>query len=324
MPAETMKRIVFILIISCIVIETSFANKTDTSKIQVNSEGFLLDGIILRNSSHKGKLPVIIFLVGSGGNSSYTSNYKDFTRFFFEQTFLNNGFALVYFDKRGVGKSKGNWFKTTFEDRATDAKNVALAIQHFDFVDHKNIYVIGHSQGGWIAQVALAAYPEIFAGGISMAGPAFGVKKQLINDYQSRFICKKGLDENNAFIKASKKVKRDLLFISLFGIKGNLKQMKLIKNFEAAPYLKQINKPFLMLLGENDALVNVNWCMEELTRIFPRGLPRNMEIYHAKGETHSFKTASKCYVKGDEIFYSDTTRQYFFEWIKTQISLSTF
>lgn len=317
-----MNRIVFIFVITFIFLQSSFANKTDTSKIQVNSEGFLLDGMLLKNSRHNGKLPVIIFLVGSGGNSSYATNYKDFTNFFFEETFLNDGFALVYFDKRGVGKSQGSWYKTSFENRATDVKNVALAIQKFDFVDHKNIYVIGHSQGGWIAQIAIATYPEIFAGGISMAGPTFGVKKQLVNDYQSRYVCKKDLDENKAFIKASKKVKRDLLFISLFGIKGNWKQMKVIKNFEAAPYLKQINKPFLMLLGENDALVNVNWCMEELNRIFPGGLPANIQIYEAKGETHSFKTAGKCYSKSEKTFYSEQTRQHFFEWIKSQTSRS--
>lgn len=72
-----------------------------------------------------------------------------------------NDYALVYFDKRGVGKSEGLWYNTTFEQRALDAKNVALAIQKFEFVDHKNIYVIGHSQGGWIAQIALAEYPEV-------------------------------------------------------------------------------------------------------------------------------------------------------------------
>ncbi len=317
-----MKRILCIVVFACIFIQSLYANETDTSKIQVNSEGFLLDGMLLKNSRYNEKVPVIIFLAGSGGNSSYTTNYKDFTKFFFEETFLKNGFALVYFDKRGVGKSQGSWYKTSFESRATDAKNVALAIQQFDFVDQEKIYVIGHSQGGWVAQVAIVSYPEIFAGGISMAGPTFGVKKQLVNDYQSKYICKRGLDENKAFIKATKKVKRDLLFISLFGIKGNWKQLKVIKNFEAAPYLEQINKPFLMLLGENDALVNVNWCMKELNSIFPGGLPSNLEIYEAKGETHSFKTAGKCYDKKEKTFYSEQTRIHLFSWINSQKNIS--
>jgi predicted peptidase len=39
------------------------------------------------------------------------------------------------------------------------------------------LYIVGHSQGGWIVQVALANYPTVFAGGISMAGPTFSVRK---------------------------------------------------------------------------------------------------------------------------------------------------
>jgi pimeloyl-ACP methyl ester carboxylesterase len=179
---------------------------------------------------------------------------------------------------------KGLWYNTTFEQRALDAKNVALAIQKFEFVDHENIYVIGHSQGGWIVQVALAEYPEIFAGGISMAGPSFGVRKQLVNDYQSKFICEKGLDENTALRKALGRVKREMFFISLFGIKGNLKQLKVIKNFEAEPYLKQIKKPFLMLFAENDALVNLKWSMDALGKMFPDGLPSHIQVYEAKGK----------------------------------------
>lgn len=313
-----MSKIVFIFVFTFIFLQLSFANGLDTTKIQVNSEGYLLDGILLKNSKGNEKIPVVIFLVGSGANSSHETSYKDFIKYFFEETFLMNDYALVYFDKRGVGKSEGLWYNTTFEQRALDAKNVALAIQKFEFVDHENIYVIGHSQGGWIVQVALAEYPEIFAGGISMAGPSFGVKKQLINDYQSKFICEKGLDENTALRKASRRVNRELFLISLFGIKGNLKQLKVIKNFEAEPYLKQIKKPFLMLFAENDALVNLKWSMDALGKMFPDGLPSHIQVYEAKGQTHSFKTASKCFDAKEKSTYAETTRQFLFDWVHSK------
>ena len=96
-------------------------------------------------------MPIVIFLVGSGGNSSHTSNYKDFLQFFLEKTFLENGYAVVYFDKRGNGKSQGIWYKTTFEQRALDAKNVTLEIQNINFIDKSKIFLVGDSQGGWIA-----------------------------------------------------------------------------------------------------------------------------------------------------------------------------
>ena len=88
-------------------LQLSFANERDTTKIQVNSEGYLLDGILLKNSIGDEKIPVVIFLVGSGANSSYETGYKDFIKFFFEETFLMNDYALVYFDKRACGKIRG-------------------------------------------------------------------------------------------------------------------------------------------------------------------------------------------------------------------------
>ena len=313
-----MKKFFCTLIFFSFIIQSSFASEIDSIRINATSEGFLLDGIILKKSGHKQKMPVIIFLVGSGGNSSHNTNYKSFNHFFLEKTFLENGFAIVYFDKRGVGKSQGIWYETTFEQRALDAKNVAMELKNFAFIDVSKIFLTGHSQGGWIVQIALAQYPEIFAGGVSMAGATFGVKKQLINDYQSKFICQKKFDDNKALKKATRKVNQDLFFVSLLGRKGNWKQLKLIKTFEPEPYLKKIHQPFLMLFGENDELVNSIWSTDELKRIFTN-IPINFETYIAKGEDHSFKISSKCYNGTQaDIYYSATTQQKLFSWMNLQ------
>lgn len=300
----------------------AFANEVDSIKISAKSEGYLLDGILLKKSGDQQKRPAVIFLVGSG-NSSHRTNYKDFIQFFLEKTFLENGFAVAYFDKRGIGKSQGIWYETTFEQRALDAKNVAVEIQKLNFIDINKVFLIGHSQGGWIVQIALSQYPEVFAGGVSMAGATFGVKKQLINDYQSDYICEKGFDEREALDKAKRKVDRDLFIVSLIGRKGNWKQLKLIKNFEPEPYLKKINKPFLIMLAENDELVNSTWATDELKRLFPNNLPLAFEVYLSPGQSHSFKIAPKCYNgKSADIFYSESTNQKLFSWISRQAGIN--
>lgn len=289
--------------------------ETDTINIKASSEGYNLDVLILKKSAQKNKLPAILYIVGSGEQSSMKTN-RDLMQFFFENTFLPDDFAVVYFDKRGVGNSEGVWFETTFEQRALDAKNVALAVQKLDFIDNDKIFIIGHSQGGWIVQIALAMYPEIFAGGVSMAGPTFGVKKQLINDYKSDFLCK-GVEENKAVKKAKKKVNRDLFFVSLLGRKGNFKQLKIIKDFEPESYIKEITQPFLMLFAENDPLVSPAWSLEELSKLFPEGLPSHITHYVAQGEEHSFKIAPKCYDgKWRDVDFSESTRDVIYEWVK--------
>lgn len=297
---------------------TVFASETDTIKISAQSEGYTLNGVLLKNSHQTEKLPVIIFLVGSGGTSSHQSNYKEFVKFFFEDVLLNQGFAIVFFDKRGVGDSEGIWYNTNFEQRALDVKNIALAVQTIDFIDPDNIYLAGHSQGGWIAQIAVSEYPDLFAGGISMAGPTYGVRKQLIDEYHSMYICDENMDEESALIKATKKANRDLFIISLIGFRGNWKQLKIIRDFEADSYIKSISKPFLFLFADNDELVNDRWAMEDFNKLFPDGSPSFIRTYVAKGQNHSFRIAPECYRGSwEELSYSETTRKKIVEWFMT-------
>ena len=313
-----MKTIISIIILLFTAIPV-LASETETIQISAQSEGYTLNGVVLKNTHHSRKLPAIIFLVGSGGTSSHQTNYTDFVKFFFEDVLLDQGFALVYFDKRGVGDSEGIWYNTTFEQRALDARNVALEVQKLDFIDSYNIYLVGHSQGGWIAQMAISTWPELFAGGISMAGPTFGVRKQLIDEYHSNFVCDDGLDEDRALVKATRKANRDLTIISWIGFRGNWKQLRIIMDFEADNYIKSISKPFLFLFAENDELVNLQWAMDEYQKIFPDGPPPFIETYIAKEQNHSFRISPFCY-RGSwsDLPYSNHTREKVVEWLMLQ------
>lgn len=193
-----MKEITLLLLLLCFLNTRSYALK-DTLPVSFQSQQHQIHGKIIVPKDRSLKMPAIIFLVGSGGNSSYSTNYADFLKFFLEEPLSNQGIALMYFDKRGVGQSEGVWYKTDFEQRAFDAKNAAEYLKTLPFIDTEQIFLVGHSQGGWIVQVCLAQYPDIFRGGISMAGATFGVKQQLINDYQSAFICSKHLLKEKAY-----------------------------------------------------------------------------------------------------------------------------
>ncbi len=296
------------------------ASETDSITITVQSEGYELNGELLKSQGDYGKHPTIIFLVGSGGTSSHSTDYRNFVNYYFEQELLDRGFAIVYFDKRGVESSEGVWHNTTFEQRAQDAKNIAMEVAGLDFIDENHIYLVGHSQGGWIAQIAVAKWPGVFAGAISMAGPTYGVRKQIIDEYHSRFICDDNMSDEAALRKATRNVNRDLFVISLLGWTGNWKQLRIIRDFEANGYIQSIKKPFLFMFAENDELVNPKWAMEDLEIIFPDGPPYYIETYTAEGQNHSFRVAPLCYRgKWDELQYSDSTRMKIIEWLTSQL-----
>ena len=124
------------LLLFCFITQQTFAAK-DTLDISFESDHYEIDGKILAPKNRSIKMPVVIFLVGSGGNSSYSTNYADFINFFLEQPLANENIALMYFDKRGVGQSEGKWYKTNFEQRALDAKNAA---EYRDYDESGAIY----------------------------------------------------------------------------------------------------------------------------------------------------------------------------------------
>lgn len=298
----------------------SFAAR-DTLAVAFTSEGHTLRGDLLVPRTRTAKMPAIIFLVGSGPVSSHRGNYQEFLRYFLEEPFADEQVALLYFDKRGVWASDGKWHKTDFEQRAYDAAQAARYLRSLSFIDSSRIYLVGHSQGGWITQICLADYPELFAGGVSMAGATFGVRRQIINDYQSEYICEKQLPPARALRRAQRRLPRDLTFISLFPVTQNWKQLKRIKRFEPQPYLQRNRRPLLLMAADNDELVSADWCEEELRVLYPAGLPDHLQWYRAAGENHSFKIAPFCYSgKWSELAYSELSRQRMIDWLHEQFN----
>jgi uncharacterized protein len=85
------------------------------------------------------------------------------------------GFAVLSYDKRGVGKSTGNWREASFEDLADDAVAAAKFLQARTDIAANQIGFLGQSQGGWIAPLAASRFPDsafaiaLSGGGLSPA-----------------------------------------------------------------------------------------------------------------------------------------------------------
>jgi len=270
------------------------AQEREAVDITFNSNGHAISGKMLKPRETPKQLPALVFLVGSGGGASYRTNYETFLQEFFENSLPSDGFVLLYFDKRGLGESEGKWFRSTFEDRATDANAAGLFLKSQSFVDPNKIFVVGHSQGAWVAQVSLSKYPDTFAGGISMSGAIHSVEKQLVSDYESEYYCEGGLDRELSHVKATKKAKRNIKLVSILPISKNLKHMKLIRSFDSKPYVRGITKPMLFMFGENDNLVYPEWSKDGLNEIYGDSIPSYFDIEIIEGVDHGFKETAFC------------------------------
>lgn len=247
-------------------------------------------------------MPLIIFLPGSG-DTSYRKDYKEFLSQTIEEAFKKD-FALLYFDKPGIGLSTGEWWKQDFYQQAKNSVNaVRYATKKFS-IDESNVGIVGHSQGGWLAQIAAAEYPNVFRFGISLSGPAVSVLEQVAEVENSRFLCK-GLGTTEAKVKALESAKAiknsnlEWLRSTDYGLGDkDLSHIKIIKDFNPRPEIKKIKISFLFVYGETDEYVYATESIESLNNLFAGELPENISTLVLPGTDHSFRIKEKCF-KGD-------------------------
>lgn len=269
--------------------------------------------VLLPGSS--GPWPMVVFLSGSGPNSSYRTNYVDFLKYFLEEPLLKEGIGLMYFDKRGVGRSTGTWYRNDFVARAEEVSAAIDYITGTGQADPERICVVGHSQGAWISQISIAKYSEKIRCAVSMSGATFGVFEQLVNDYQSELMCR-GKDSLRAHRKAVRKARLTMMATSMLPVTPNMKQLKLVAGFEPSGYLTRIRKPLLLTFSGNDELVYPSWCMRQLRKIFPDGIPPHFTVKTFPGTNHGYRLALFCSREGGQKGnYSPEARHYISGWI---------
>jgi dienelactone hydrolase len=89
--------------------------------------------------------PAIVMLQGSGPETRWGANR------FWADYFGRRGIATLIYDKRGSGKSTGDWQTADFNLLAGDALAGVSFLQHQVGIDPKKIGIHGHSQGAAIA-----------------------------------------------------------------------------------------------------------------------------------------------------------------------------
>ncbi|MFW9943214.1 MAG: alpha/beta hydrolase family protein [Candidatus Thorarchaeota archaeon] len=77
--------------------------------------------------------------------------------------FVKEGFAVLRYDKRGIGKSEGDYKTAGFKDFISDAHAAIRFLRSRTEVDPLKIIVLGHSEGGIIGPVLCVEDPTIAA-----------------------------------------------------------------------------------------------------------------------------------------------------------------
>jgi pimeloyl-ACP methyl ester carboxylesterase len=119
----------------------------------------------------QGPFAAAILLAGSGplDRDEADSGHRPFL--ILADHLTRQGIAVLRYDKRGIGKSKGNYDDATTADFASDAEAAVAFLKTRKEIDARRIGIIGHSEGAVIAPMIASRSSDV-AWIVMLAGPA--------------------------------------------------------------------------------------------------------------------------------------------------------
>lgn len=296
----------------------------------------------------KEKYPAVILISGSGPQDRDETILKHKPFWVLADYLTRNGFAVLRFDDRGVGASKGDFASATSADFATDVVAGIDFLKKHPNIDTKKIGLIGHSEGGMIAPMVASKNRDV-AFIVLLAGP--GVSGNMLLLQQSKdILTEKGMDKE--LIKKSNKISSKLYDAIINDTKNNLGVSDLVAlvkddidhlsegdkkeiggdelslrqsittlqtpwmryfiQFNPANYLKKVKCPVLAINGDKDLQVAGQQNLDGIKSALKEGRNKQVETVLLPNLNHLFQTAEtgavEEYVKLEETFSPDAMK----------------
>jgi dienelactone hydrolase len=291
-----------------------------------HSDNINLSGTLTLPKS-KDKFPTVILIHGQGPMDRdqtffNISPFKEISEYF-----ANNGIAVLRYDKRGIGKSEGEFGSSNVDNFSSDVLSAFAYLNEYENIDPNKIGILGISEGGFIAN-KLASSNNQFAFCVSLAGPVLPVRENMALSFA--LLTNNTLDRNNNFSSYKKQfsklfdlitqseqdttVKAEALDIVtqllpelindntnviMSGIDqltpeqfvGVLSSPCFTDNLNNAPsnYLVNISCPYLALFGQIDVQVPAIDNMKELQRILSSNKSLEYNIEEIPNTNHLFQ-----------------------------------
>lgn len=218
-----------------------------------------------------GPFPAVVMIHGSG-----TSVRNNLWYMRIAHSLAMGNIAVLLPDKRGSGKSKGDWRTASFVDLAHDARAAVETVCRESEVDPCHVGLWGLSQGGWIAPLAANLTPQA-AFVISISGPAVPPNQQLRYEERHR-LARTGLPR---FLCQA------ILPIAVWVVKQRLPEWwRMNGEFDSLPFWKSLTMPALMVYGSDDVLTPVEESVRKLAEVKQANPKSDFTIQVFEGSGH--------------------------------------
>jgi len=321
-------------------------------------ENFSLAGTLTLPEG-EGPFPAVVLISGSGQQDRDETIFLHKPFKVLADHLTRNGIAVLRYDDRGVGGSKGSLTNATSLNFADDAESAVTYLMKRPEIDTRKIGLAGHSEGGLIAPMVASRNPAV-AFIVSLAGP--GVKGYEILLKQAKDILavtgssQAEIDEtlaNNSHLfrmvvaePDQRKFAKDAMewYGKELDTKGIGQDERKTKMSEFTQGLISINNPWmryfidtdparfwinvkcpvLALNGEKDLQVNYEMNLPAIKAAVRKGGNRKIKTVSLPGLNHLFQSAEKGspdeYVNIEETF-SPSAMDLITSWIRKMMKV---
>jgi pimeloyl-ACP methyl ester carboxylesterase len=333
-----------------------FPYATEEVVIHNDNAGVSLSGT-LTVPRGSGPHPAVVLISGSGpqNRDEEIAGHKPFL--VLADFLTRNGIATLRYDDRGVAGSTGDFSSATSLDFMEDATAALKFLRAQKRIDNKKCGLLGHSEGGMIAQMMAAENKDI-AFVVLLAAPGVPTPRLLLT--QAELIGKaqgasekeiKTTGESNAAVFEILRNEKDLekarllvdqemekLAAKLSG--GDTDRKALLEqqlkasteavftpwflffiNFTPEQYLSKIKCPVLALIGEKDTQVEADENIAAIQSILQANGNSKVTAKVLPGLNHLFQTAQsgapREYAQIEETF-ATSAMQLIAEWLRKQ------
>jgi dienelactone hydrolase len=225
-----------------------------------------------------------------------------------------NGVAVVAPDKRGAGRSTGDWVRATFDDLADDALAAVAFLKQRAGIDPHRIGLQGASLGGWVAPLAASRSSDVrFV--IVEAAPTISpaeherrrVERQMLADGVRREIVSRALafmdrkfevgrtgEGWDALVRDVERARREG-WVDYVNPPASLENMQWhwrhVLSYDPQPALERLTCPVLAVYAELDTVVPADFSRARIVKALDRAGNTDVTVKVLPRANHGFFAA---------------------------------
>lgn len=322
------------------------------------AENFSLAGTLTLPEGD-GPFPAVVLISGSGQQDRNETIFLHKPFMVLADHLTRNGIAVLRYDDRGVGKSKGKTNNATSLSFADDAEAAVNFLLQRPEINKKKIGLAGHSEGGLIAPIVASRNSNI-AFIVSLAGPGVSGREimlrqagdilkasgtpqaeidetlatnghlfsMVVDEPDQRKFVKDAMDwygkelESKGVSPEERKEKMAAFTQGLISV--NNPWMRYFIVTDPVQFWSKVKCPVLALNGEKDLQVSQEINLPAIKAALRSGGNRKVKTMMLPGLNHLFQTADKGspdeYIKIEETF-SPAAMELITSWIKKTVKI---